>query len=66
MIIIKKKLKFWVVARQHPGETQASWWMEGFIRRLLDSSDAIANVLLSNIDFYIVPNMNLMVRNVAI
>ena len=54
----KKKLKFWVIARQHPGETQASWWMEGFIRRLLDSSDAIANVLLSNIDFYIVPNMN--------
>ena len=53
-----QKLKFWIIARQHPGETQASWWMEGFLRRLLDPSDAVAKVLLSQIDFYVVPNMN--------
>jgi len=26
----------WVVARQHPGETMAEWWIEGFLARLLD------------------------------
>src|SRR5471032_1818857 len=24
----------WIVGRQHPGETMAEWWMEGFLRRL--------------------------------
>ncbi|MFM9481321.1 M14 family metallopeptidase, partial [Streptomyces scabiei] len=27
------KPDLWVIARQHPGETMASWWMEGFLRR---------------------------------
>ena len=52
------KLQFWIIARQHPGETQASWWMEGFLKRLLDPNDAVATLLRNSIDFYVVPNMN--------
>jgi len=52
------KKKIWIHGRQHPGETQASWWAEGFLYRLLDDSDAIANSLLKNAVFYVTPNMN--------
>ncbi len=48
----------WVIARQHPGETMAEWWMEGFLARLLDENDALAQSLLSQVVFYVVPNMN--------
>jgi murein tripeptide amidase MpaA len=48
----------WAVARQHPGETMAEWWMEGFIDRLLDTDDAAARTLLGKTVFYLVPNMN--------
>jgi len=51
-------LKFWVIARQHPGESMASWWMEGFLERLLDPSDAIARRLRERATFHIVPHMN--------
>ncbi len=52
------KKKIWIHARQHPGETMASWWMEGFLPRLLDCNDAISNALLEKAVFYVVPNMN--------
>jgi len=52
------KKKIWVHARQHPGETQASWWMEGFLSRLLDDTDAMARDLLNKAVFYVIPNMN--------
>lgn len=48
----------WVTARQHPGETMAEWWMEGFLARLLDDADPVARKLLSLARFHIVPNMN--------
>jgi len=48
----------WSVARQHPGETMAEWWMEGFLDRLLDAGDATAAALLDKAVFYLVPNMN--------
>ncbi|MEM7195558.1 MAG: M14-type cytosolic carboxypeptidase [Pseudomonadota bacterium] len=48
----------WMVARQHPGETMAEWWIEGVVDRLLDPNDAVARSLLSNMVFYVVPNMN--------
>ncbi|MBI1243952.1 MAG: hypothetical protein GC202_03015 [Alphaproteobacteria bacterium] len=51
-------LKIWVIGRQHPGEVQASWWMEGFIRRLLDRNDVEAKALLGRVRLFIVPNMN--------
>ncbi|MEP2990000.1 MAG: carboxypeptidase family protein [Parasphingorhabdus sp.] len=52
------KLIFWVTARQHPGETMAEWWIEGFLERLLDLRDEEAIRLRENSVFYIVPNMN--------
>ena len=54
-----EKKKIWVIARQHPGESMAEWFMEGFIGRLLDEDDAVSRTLLSKAVFYIVPNMNI-------
>ena len=48
----------WMIARQHPGETMAQWWMEGMLDSLLDPEDPIARELLKKAVFYIVPNMN--------
>jgi len=52
------KLNCWFIARQHPGESMAEWFMEGFIDRLSDLDDALAQSLLENCVFYCVPNMN--------
>jgi len=49
---------FWAVARQHPGESMAEWWMEGFLARLLDPGDRTAQALREAVTFHIVPNMN--------
>jgi murein tripeptide amidase MpaA len=51
-------LACWIIARQHPGETQASWWMEGFLDRLCDPADALARRLKAEATFHVVPNMN--------
>jgi murein tripeptide amidase MpaA len=50
--------RVWVLARQHPGETMASWWIEGFLDRLLDPHDALARTLRARARWYVVPNMN--------
>lgn len=50
--------KVWVIARQHPGESMAEWWIEGFLARLLDDDDPLARVLRDKATFYIIPNMN--------
>ena len=50
--------KIWTIARQHPGETMAEWWMEGFLARLLDDDDPVARLLRSKATFHIIPNMN--------
>jgi murein tripeptide amidase MpaA len=52
------KRVFWVIARQHPGESMAEWWMEGFLERLLDPDDPVSRELLNRAVFYVVPNMN--------
>jgi murein tripeptide amidase MpaA len=52
------KRALWVIARQHPGESMASWWMEGFLARLLDEADPIARTLLERAVLYVVPHMN--------
>ncbi|MGU9957595.1 MAG: M14-type cytosolic carboxypeptidase [Arenicellales bacterium WSBS_2016_MAG_OTU3] len=52
------KKPFWVIGRQHPGETMAEWWMEGFLNRLTDMNDAVVKTLLEKTVFYVVPNMN--------
>jgi murein tripeptide amidase MpaA len=48
----------WLYGRQHPGESMASWWMEGAIERLLDDADPISRRLRERATFHIVPNMN--------
>ena len=50
--------KIWAIARQHPGESMAEWWMEGYIYRLLNSNDPIVREVLKRAVFYIIPNMN--------
>ncbi len=50
--------KVWAIARQHPGETMAEWWMEGFLKKLVDEQDPVSRTLLDNCCFYVVPNMN--------
>ena len=54
----KKKKKLWIIARQHPGETMAEWFMLGLISRLLDEEDSTAVSLLKKANLYLVPNMN--------
>lgn len=47
----------WAIGRQHPGETMAQWWMQGFLDRLL-SDDPLAVALREQLVFQVVPNMN--------
>ncbi len=54
----KSKRQLWITARQHPGETMAEWWMEGFLERLTDLSDPVARYLKEKAIFHVVPNMN--------
>ncbi len=48
----------WLIARQHPGESMAEWFAEGFLQALLDEDNPLATQLLQTTQFYIVPNMN--------
>ena len=50
--------KIWVIARQHPGESMAEWFVEGMMDALLDSANPVSRTLLQRAVFYIVPNMN--------
>lgn len=52
------KKNYWIIARQHPAETMAEWFMEGLLQTLLDPHNATSRNLLKQIDFYIVANMN--------
>ncbi|HZV70571.1 MAG TPA: M14-type cytosolic carboxypeptidase [Saprospiraceae bacterium] len=63
MLVIGKprrnKKIIWVIARQHPGEPMAEWFIEGFLDRLLDPNDTVSKILLEDAIFYVVPNMNI-------
>nr|WP_315210221.1 M14-type cytosolic carboxypeptidase [uncultured Albidiferax sp.] len=52
------KKKVWLIARQHPGETMAEWFAEGFLQRLLDRDDPTSRSLLQHCEFFAVPHMN--------
>lgn len=52
------KKTIWMIARQHPGETMAEWWMEGLINRLVDDTDPVVRSILQKAVIYLVPNMN--------
>ena len=48
----------WIIARQHPGESMAQWWMEGALDALTDPANPHARKLLAAAKLHIVPNMN--------
>lgn len=48
----------WIIARQHPAETMAEWFMEGLLEELLGQSNQLHQALLANTNFYVVANMN--------
>ena len=48
----------WLYARQHPGETQAEWWMEGALECLTDPTDPVARGLRRHCRLHVVPNCN--------
>lgn len=52
------KPNFWLIARQHPGESMAEWFVEGFLDRVLDPADGAARALLGKAALHVVPNMN--------
>ncbi|MEO1649013.1 MAG: M14-type cytosolic carboxypeptidase [Pseudomonadota bacterium] len=51
-------LKVWLYARQHPGETQAEWWMEGALECLTDPTDPVGMRLRKHCRLHVVPNCN--------
>jgi len=55
---LAQKKKVWLIARQHPGESMAEWFAEGFLERLLAAHDPVARLLRDQCIFYVVPNMN--------
>ena len=52
------KPKCWIMGRQHPSETMASFFMEGFVRRLLDPADALGRALVESAEFFVIPVVN--------
>ncbi len=48
----------WLIARQHPGESMAEWWMEGALECLTDPADPVARLLRQKCRLHIVPNCN--------
>lgn len=48
----------WIIARQHPGETMAEWYVDGMLERLLDPADPVARRILERAVVRMVPNMN--------
>lgn len=53
------KKNIWIIARQHPGESMAEWFMQGLINRLLNENDSVSSKLLEKASFFLVPNMNI-------
>jgi murein tripeptide amidase MpaA len=51
-------VQVWLIARQHPGETMAQWWIEGALEELTSASTPSTVQLRELATFHIVPNMN--------
>ncbi|WP_338911483.1 M14 family metallopeptidase [Mycetohabitans rhizoxinica] len=56
------KRNIWIIARQHPGETMAQWFVEGLLKRLCGlgdwRGDPLGRIVLEHAVFHVVPNMN--------
>ena len=55
---LASKKNCWFIARQHPGETMAEWWMEGALEWLGEQGAIESNSLLELCDLFLIPNMN--------
>ena len=53
------KKNLWIIARQHPGESMAEWFAQGFLARLLDENDPVSRRILEKACVYVVPNVNI-------
>ena len=58
LVVGKGERPVWIIARQHPGETMAEWFVDGLLQRLLDPTDPLSSAVQAAATFYIVPNMN--------
>ncbi|MFO0551275.1 MAG: M14-type cytosolic carboxypeptidase [Polyangiaceae bacterium] len=54
----ERERAIWVLARQHPGESPASWAAEGLLRRLAQRDDEAAQAVLEQATVYLVPIVN--------
>ncbi|MGH1466008.1 MAG: M14 family metallopeptidase [Cognatishimia sp.] len=50
--------KIWIIARQHPGEPMAEWYVEGFLDALIDATDGASRLLTAQYCIMVVPNVN--------
>tara|TARA_B110001450_G_scaffold255568_1_gene283470 strand:- start:1217 stop:2347 length:1131 start_codon:yes stop_codon:yes gene_type:complete len=55
----ESKKKVWFIARQHPGESMAEWFIQGFLDDLLNETNESSKSLLEKCCFYVIPNMNI-------
>lgn len=51
------KMVVWLVARQHPGESMAEWFMEGLLEVLVDCASGLAEMSRRRAVFYVAPNL---------
>ncbi len=51
-------VQVWLIARQHPGESMAEWWMEGALECLTDPADPVGRLLRQKCRLHLVPNCN--------
>lgn len=51
-------VQVWLLARQHPGESMAEWWMEGALECLADPADPVGRSLRQRARLHLVPNCN--------
>ncbi len=52
------KRRIWIIARQHAGESMASWFIEGLLAKLIENNDPETVKILRKAVFYVVPHMN--------
>lgn len=50
--------RVWILARQHPSESMAAYFVEGLVERLLDEHDPVARALLRQAVVHVVPDLN--------
>lgn len=55
----EKKKKIWILGRQHPGESMASWFVQGFLDRMLDEDDPASRKILEQAVIYVIPYLNI-------